>query len=125
MRSAVRLAVVGFSAAVGVFLLRWTTIRVPCPIHEATGLYCPGCGITRSAEALVEGDVALALRQYSLLPIVVIAALWFVACWIAKPVGRLRIPEPVMRRVLVAVVVIAVSFGAVRNVPQFGVLRPL
>lgn len=31
-----------------------------CLFHQATGLYCPGCGITRCAAALVRGDVGLA-----------------------------------------------------------------
>lgn len=32
-------------------------IRYPCVFHEVTGLWCPGCGGTRSVRALVRGDL--------------------------------------------------------------------
>ncbi|MBP3380064.1 MAG: DUF2752 domain-containing protein [Ruminococcus sp.] len=40
----------------------------PCLFHLATGYYCPGCGNTRSAEALLHGNVLLALRNNAVLP---------------------------------------------------------
>ena len=39
---------------------------MPCPIRLFTGFYCPGCGGTRCAEALVHFDIPLALRQNAL-----------------------------------------------------------
>ena len=30
---------------------------IPCPFHAATGLWCPGCGMTRAVHHLVTGDV--------------------------------------------------------------------
>lgn len=34
-----------------------------CSFNVTTGLYCPGCGNTRVAYALLHGDVARAFRQ--------------------------------------------------------------
>ena len=34
-----------------------------CMFHKLTGLHCPGCGGTRAAYALVEGDLARAFRM--------------------------------------------------------------
>jgi hypothetical protein len=32
-----------------------------CPLHAATGLPCPGCGVTRGVSALAQGDLSFAL----------------------------------------------------------------
>lgn len=40
-----------------------------CPFNTVTGLYCPGCGITRSITALLQGDPLAALR-YNAAPFV-------------------------------------------------------
>ena len=37
-------------------------IGIPCVFYEITGLYCPGCGITRLCLSLFEGDVYQAFR---------------------------------------------------------------
>lgn len=37
-----------------------TGLSLPCPIHFATGLACPGCGITRFFLALADGDIGAA-----------------------------------------------------------------
>ena len=42
-------------------------IYIPCPIKELTGLYCPGCGITRMFKSLLELDFYAAFRYNPLL----------------------------------------------------------
>lgn len=39
----------------------------PCPVHWATGLYCPGCGATRALHALAHFDLAGAMTMNPLL----------------------------------------------------------
>ena len=34
-----------------------------CQIHSLTGIYCPGCGGSRSLKALLKGDVLAALQM--------------------------------------------------------------
>lgn len=46
---------------------------LPCLFHEFTGLYCPGCGITRALHALVHGDVGQMLAMNPLLPLLLFA----------------------------------------------------
>ena len=38
--------------------VRFTGLALPCPFHAATGLLCPGCGVTRMCLALLRGDPA-------------------------------------------------------------------
>jgi hypothetical protein len=62
-----RLAAVAF---VGSFFFPVRGLGVDlCPLHAATGLPCPGCGITRGISALAQGDVELAVgaNPFSLL----------------------------------------------------------
>lgn len=41
--------------------------------YHFTGLYCPGCGMTRAAHALVHGDLAQAVAMNPLLPVLLLA----------------------------------------------------
>src|ERR1019366_9327349 len=52
-----------------------------CLFHQMTGLNCPGCGGTRSAYALLHGNVALAVKDNALfvllIPAVALRGVWF------------------------------------------------
>jgi hypothetical protein len=45
-----------------------------CQLHQLTGLHCPGCGTTRAAHAMLNGDVPQALAYNPLLFILIPAA---------------------------------------------------
>lgn len=34
-----------------------TGFAIPCPVHTFTGLYCPGCGVTRMCAHLLRGEI--------------------------------------------------------------------
>jgi len=40
---------------------------LPCPVHRATGLYCPGCGSTRALHNLLHGDLSGAMAKNPLM----------------------------------------------------------
>lgn len=46
---------------------------LPCLFHAFTGLYCPGCGITRALHALVHGDFGQMMAMNPLLPLLLLA----------------------------------------------------
>lgn len=50
-----------------------------CPFRQATGLLCPGCGMTHALISLAKGDWAAAAAHNALvfvLPVVLLAVLW-------------------------------------------------
>jgi hypothetical protein len=44
-----------------------SSLLPPCPVHLATGLYCPGCGSTRAVHCLLHGDLPGALAKNALM----------------------------------------------------------
>ena len=95
-----------------------------CMFHQLTGLYCPGCGGTRSAYALLHGNIALALKDNALFVIVLAAAgargIWFAA----KTIWRQPVGNFVPVGVLWAALSIAAVFTVLRNLPAFAFLSP-
>jgi len=73
----------------------------PCPFHALTGLYCPGCGSTRTLHALLHGDIgqAMAMNPLLVLALPVLAAMALNAAgWMprgSEPLWRLLArPKP-------------------------------
>jgi hypothetical protein len=89
---------------------------LPCLFHAFTGLYCPGCGLTRALHALVHGDLARMVAMNALLPLLLVALpLLAVHGW-----GyRLALPRPVLRTLLSAPfwIGLVIGFGVLRNLP--------
>lgn len=61
---------------------------LPCPFRSLTGLWCPGCGMTRATHHLLRGDVTQALRYNAFVIAIIagIAAGWL--AWTLSAVGR-------------------------------------
>lgn len=63
-------------------------IKYRCVFNSITGLPCPGCGGTRSARALVKGDVLTSLYYYPpLLYGLVVYVVFMVRCALFKYLG--------------------------------------
>ena len=95
-----------------------------CQFHKLTGWNCPGCGGTRSAYALLHGNVALALKDNALFVVLLAAAagrgIWFAA----RRIRRQPVGEFLPARILWAMLAIAVVFTVLRNLPAFAFLSP-
>ena len=96
----------------------------PCPIHQFTGLLCPGCGGTRALSALAHGHVLEALRWNALTTLLLPAALlWsayvFWQSWRGHPLPWT--PPPAVSYALLAA---AVLFTVLRNLPLHLFLLP-
>lgn len=54
-----------------------------CALYQLTGIHCPGCGNTRAAHALLNGDVSEAIRQNAFTVLALPVALLFgIPAWL-------------------------------------------
>ncbi|HUI07284.1 MAG TPA: DUF2752 domain-containing protein [Verrucomicrobiae bacterium] len=104
-------AIVTVIAAV-IFVFDPTHIGIfpPCPLHQMTGLWCPGCGSTRALHELLHGHLLMAFRfnplAISLLPLVGYLVL--------------RRGHVTMRPVWIwTLLITVVMFGILRNIPVY------
>jgi hypothetical protein len=85
-------AAVAHLAANAVGLPGWV-----CPWKAATGIPCPGCGLTRATIHLVRGDVAGALHLHPFAPVAVAGIALIVAAAILPAPPRNRLVQAVAR----------------------------
>jgi hypothetical protein len=85
-----------------------------CPVHAATGLFCPGCGTGRALHALVHGDLAAALRLNVLAVATVPVFLALALKAALEPAERLPVPPPWLR---LAIYALLAFFLVARNLP--------
>jgi len=89
-----------------------------CPLHAATGLWCPFCGGLRSVAALSSGDLAAALSANL---VVVLLVPFVVAGWLFSLRASLRGPTTSVRvtnRQWVVLCVVLAVFTVWRNLPE-------
>lgn len=96
--------------------LKWH-IYIPCIFHELTGLYCPGCGITRMFFALLKLDFINAFHYNPLVFIMLLGYIFY-------KVISLRTPVKLPKYFSLILLVIVVLFGVLRNIDTFSFLRP-
>ncbi len=96
---------------------------IPCLIHKITGLYCPGCGISRMLISIVKLDFYQAFRYNPFLFILLVAYLIY---QIIKLITYklLTIEIKLNNKVYISILVSTILFGIIRNLPQFSYLIP-
>jgi hypothetical protein len=107
-----------------VYFVDPNTTKVPlCPLHAATGLWCPLCGATRATHALLHGDVSTALHDNALyvLAIPLLLVLWW--RWY-RDYGSARVTRLIPAQLIPALIALTVVFGVVRNLPIGSLLAP-
>lgn len=120
---AVLLIAACIAAGVGVYLI--SPAQTPwlprCLFHTTTGLYCPGCGLTRSLHALSHGRLMAALSYNPLIVILIPAGIYsLIQQLYADLTGRLfpfaLKPSARMGWICLFAVVI---FTIARNIPAY------
>ena len=105
--------------AAGALYLVWLRLGgpgIPCPFHLATGLLCPGCGVTTMLVALSRLDIRAAFAANAfLLCTLPLLAFELVHEWQRYAAGR---PQPRWNQILLAVYGGGLLlFGVLRNLP--------
>lgn len=90
----------------------------PCMFNKITGLYCPGCGMTRAVHSMLKFDFYQSFRYNSLLYLMppLIAIYYYF---------RHRKKEKMSKLILILMLVIAIGYGILRNIPYFIFLSPI
>jgi len=103
-----------------------------CLLYQTTGLYCAGCGATRACHALLHGRLVEALHDnvlfVTLLPVALVMLATLAArAWRDNRWPELHIPPRTFALRGVAIVLVALLFMALRNLPgaPFDLLRPV
>ena len=92
-------------------------IHIACPIKHVTGFDCPGCGMTRTALSLLDGDFYQAFRFNSL---VFILAPLFLLYYVLIAKGKKKESD----LLLFAMLGLTLAYGVLRNTPMFSFLAP-
>lgn len=97
-------------------------IAIACVFYEITGLYCPGCGITRSILSLIDGDIYQAFRYNPIIfidiPLIIITS---IIDFIYKDNKKVK---KVTNAIYIMLLIITLVFGVLRNIPYFSFLAP-
>jgi hypothetical protein len=89
-----------------------------------TGLNCPGCGMTRALYALLHGHFQAALKDNALF-LAVLAGLAVRGAWFAgKKISGRPAGQFLSANILWPVLIVAVIFTVLRNLPAFEFLSP-
>ncbi len=61
-----------------------------CPIRAATGVPCPGCGMTRAAVELLRGEFSASLQTHAFAPLFLLALLLILVALVLPQTQRER-----------------------------------
>jgi hypothetical protein len=90
-----------------------------CLFHSSTGLWCPGCGLTRGFHQLLTGHPLAALGENVFVPVVLVAAVVVWLRWLGDAWGRSprAWPQWVYRSMHTVAPGIVLTYGVLRNIP--------
>lgn len=121
----IRLTAPAFLAGAVLLLLAALGIGIPCPIYTVTGLYCPGCGVSRMLLSLLRFDFAAAFRYN---PAVMASLPLLALLLLSTGIRYLRTGSWAIGRFQTALLwgltAALLLFGVLRNLPPFPMLRP-
>lgn len=113
---------------IGIIYLIWyrlTHLGIPCVFHMVTGLYCPGCGVTRMFLALLNIEFAEAFRSNCFVLILLPYGIFvYVRHYVYIIKGEAYTYKKYHRYILSVILILAFVFGVVRNIPYFYFFRP-
>lgn len=118
--AAVAATVVGAFTYVAVRNPYETSLTGPCALLHTTGLFCPGCGATRAAYEITQGDVLGAVQMNAFFTLIVLPAAVIGLAWWVAAVAGMKVPQAnFSQRTIWTVVGLMALFWIARNLPWF------
>lgn len=101
----------------GIFV-RYTGLAIPCFFNKVTGLYCPGCGVTRMCVALLQFHFREAFYAnpviLCMLPVFLLVFLTGAVRYVKDGVRELPRWQNIVLYICIGILVL---FGILRNLP--------
>lgn len=111
-----------------IYFFKDSKIVVPCVFHKITGLYCPGCGITRCLNALLHLEFYQAFRYNALVVILLPFIIFYVILLLYNKVKKRSdnnfVQKEVPNYIWYIILIITLLFGVLRNISYFEWLAP-
>lgn len=102
-----------------------TNRYIPCLFHKITGLYCPGCGITRMIQAIVRLEFVEAFWYNPLVFCLIPFIGLYLINLIRSNLNKKKLFGDKTRKVFWNVtLVITIAFWVLRNIPALSFLAP-
>lgn len=95
-----------------------------CPIYKTTGIYCPGCGLTRSCVRLIHFDFYRSFRNH---PGFFVGAVTWIIISVFAFIGKPKCfrNSKVNLTILCITLGLYILFSIIRNIPGFEFLQPI
>lgn len=105
-----------------IYLNKKYNIYIPCIFHKITGLYCPGCGVTRMLISILNLNFYQAFRYN---PLIFILLPFIITYYILYYIYWLQNKKIIIRNELwYTLLIIIILYGIIRNIPIFKYLIP-
>lgn len=107
-------------------LITYTKFHLLCTFHLVTGLYCPGCGMTRCVLSLIHGDIYQAFRYNELVLILLPFLLSYSINKVYKFIFQKKTTtfDKIPTQAYLILAIATILFGVLRNIPCFSFLAP-
>ena len=102
------------------FLNKTINLSIPCIFNKLTGLYCPGCGITRMLFSLLELKFYQSFRYNPLLFVYLFYYLIIYIIYFFKNKKLYKLGN----KEQITLIIILLSYTILRNIPYFSYLAP-
>lgn len=96
---------------------------IPCIFKKLTGLYCPGCGITRMFLSLLRFDIYQAFRYNPLVFILLATYLFYIIIDLVK-YSKTNKHLKISNKIYWTLLILVFCFAILRNIPLFSFLAP-
>ena len=119
------LFILGILGIIYILWVKYTGLGLGCPFYKISGLFCPGCGVSRMFLNIFKGDFYLAFRSnvllFTMLPVFVVYSIYKFFTYVKYGVQAQKKIETIL---IWGVVFMLILFGVLRNIDYFSYLSP-